>query len=134
MDIQEIMKYVLETPENTNPAILKGMLESLVPEDGGGESDFSTAEVTVTNTVAEGSIIVDTIFIDTIDNVLKQEKTIVNTETFPIVLYKGSAEIYFEAEEITSLSGNITADPNPDSHTYIVTGECAVVGKGYSNN
>ena len=36
MEKQEIIDYVLNTPENTNPAILEGMLEQLIAESGGG--------------------------------------------------------------------------------------------------
>ena len=46
MDTQTILKYVMNSPENTNPNVLKGMLDEL-SEGGGGSSDFSTANVTV---------------------------------------------------------------------------------------
>ena len=36
MEKQDIMDYVLKTPENTNPAILKSMLDQLEEGSGGG--------------------------------------------------------------------------------------------------
>lgn len=37
MSIEKIIEYVMSTPDNTNPAILRGMLERLVSE-GSDES------------------------------------------------------------------------------------------------
>lgn len=34
--IDKVMEYIMNTPENTNPAVLRGMLESLSSEGGGG--------------------------------------------------------------------------------------------------
>lgn len=45
--VDKVMEYILNTPENTNPAILKSMLEDLSSEGGSGESDFSTATITI---------------------------------------------------------------------------------------
>lgn len=45
MTKDEIIDYVLNSPENTNPNVLKGMLDQL--DSGGGNEDFSIAEVQV---------------------------------------------------------------------------------------
>lgn len=42
----KVIDYVMNSPQNTNPNVLKGLLESY---EGGGASDFTTAEVTITN-------------------------------------------------------------------------------------
>ena len=47
MTKQDIIKYVMNTPHNTNKAVLSSMLNQLT--DGSGSSDFSTAEVTLAN-------------------------------------------------------------------------------------
>ena len=47
MTKNDIIEYVMNTPHNTNKAVLSSMLNQLA-EDGGGSSDFSTAEVIVT--------------------------------------------------------------------------------------
>lgn len=51
MEKQDIINYVLNTPENTNPVILNGMLSQLEAGGGGGggDSDITTAEVTIKN-------------------------------------------------------------------------------------
>ena len=45
MDKNDIIEYVMNTPHNTNKAVLSGMLNQLT-EGGSGSSDFSTAQVT----------------------------------------------------------------------------------------
>ena len=49
MTKQDIIEYVMNTPHNTNKAVLSSMLNQLT--DGGGDSgeDFSTAQVTLAN-------------------------------------------------------------------------------------
>lgn len=49
MTIQEILDYIVKTPENANVNVLSGMLDELT-SGGGSSSDFSIAHVTMTNT------------------------------------------------------------------------------------
>ncbi len=57
MTKKEIIDYVMETPQNTNPAILSQMLDEIAGEGGGGESsDFSVAKVTLINNTSEPNI------------------------------------------------------------------------------
>lgn len=42
MTKEEIVKYVMQSPENTNPAVLEGMLNQL---DNGGGGDYKFVEV-----------------------------------------------------------------------------------------
>ena len=46
MDINEIIDYVLNTPGNTNAAILKSMIETYVAEHGSGDMPPSGSDVT----------------------------------------------------------------------------------------
>lgn len=52
MDKNEIIEYVMNTPHNTNRAVLNSMLNQL--GGGSGSSDFSTATVTVEYIMPEG--------------------------------------------------------------------------------
>lgn len=50
MSKEELMKYILTTPGNTNPAILSEKIDETVSEEGGGGAvDFATCKVEVTN-------------------------------------------------------------------------------------
>lgn len=46
MNIEDIIQYTQKTPENTNPNILRNMLNSLLKENTG---DFTTCMVTIIN-------------------------------------------------------------------------------------
>ena len=46
MTKQNIIDYIMQTPENTNPAILNQFLDEI---GGSGSGDFSTATITVVN-------------------------------------------------------------------------------------
>lgn len=59
MNIQDVINYVNETPNNTNPAVLKGMIEAIVEssesdEGGGGGSSMPTVTFTVTGMDSDG--------------------------------------------------------------------------------
>lgn len=41
MNIQDVINYVNETPNNTNPAVLKGMIEAIVESSESGDSSNS---------------------------------------------------------------------------------------------
>lgn len=129
--VDKVMEYILNTPENTNPAILKGMLEDLSSEGGGGgESDFSTATVTIINTVADSVIRADSAFI-TDNNMVLSARAYYGTTELTIVLYKGSAELEVDADEITSTSGDLE---ELDPFVYKVTGNCTITGSGPSGD
>ena len=51
MNKEDIINYVLSTPANTNPNILRCMLDAL---DTGGSSDFTTCTVTIINQSEDG--------------------------------------------------------------------------------
>lgn len=53
MTVDEIMEYVMTTPENTNASVLKDMLDQLASSSGGGSSsecEYSIANLRITNT------------------------------------------------------------------------------------
>lgn len=126
--IDKVMEYIMNTPENTNPAVLRGMLESLSSEGGGGsgESDFSTAEVTINNTRDDSIIKAYSAFIE--DDALILGKLVSYGETkLTIVLYKGETGLSIDADEITSTSGDLE---EINTGVYKVTGNCTITGLG----
>lgn len=59
MNIQDVINYVNETPNNTNPAVLKGMVEAIVESSesgggGGGGSSLPTVTFVVTGMDSDG--------------------------------------------------------------------------------
>lgn len=130
MTKDELVSYVLNSPENTNPNVFKSLLDVYVSENGGGSSEnsnFSTATLTVTNIgedktaiVAHGIFIVD----DTMVNV----RDISTTEEITVLLYKGVQEgISFDYEGSDTISGNITQV----EFEYTITGNCTFTAAGY---
>ena len=114
MDTQTILKYVMNSPENTNPNVLKGMLDEL-SEGGGGSSDFSTAKATVNNQAfAFYMPVVDT-------NTISVVKPA--SGTFDVPLYKGRLDIFLERDVTASIeSGNATLEGN----YLVITGDCII--------
>ena len=137
MEKQDIINYVLTTPENTNPAILEGMLEQLIAQSGGGggggESDFSTANVTVKydDEPASNTTIIAPNYYDTEGYIFAMGNIEIssNSDTSAkIILYKGTAIIStddihkFDAEHS---SGDIEIDEE-DAKIAVVTGDSIV--------
>jgi len=48
MTIDEVIKYVTTTPENSNPAVLRSMLEQLEGNSGNNSSEYDTMKVLYT--------------------------------------------------------------------------------------
>ena len=98
-------------------------LEQAVASGGGGSSDFSTAEVTITLS-GEGEVDGLTgAILDTDNNVtVSIMNQVAEEQTYVIILYKGSAEITLQNVSfggIVTVSGNITRSYD----SYIVTGD-----------
>ena len=56
MDINEILDYVMQTPENTNRAVLKSMLEELDTNSNSNDNNsitFSLIRATIGNEIPE---------------------------------------------------------------------------------
>lgn len=135
MEKQDIINYVLNTPENTNPAVLKGMLEQLESGGGGGESDFTTAEVTFV--LPEGTEEVDSFaFIQTVDegegepaSVFVGIAPITTNAKRNVPLYKGLTAIMLSGfadsgYTIGSVSGD--AEYNNITGILMITGDCTI--------
>lgn len=43
MDKEKVIRYVMDSPENTNPAVLNSILNELISESGGSISDKDIA-------------------------------------------------------------------------------------------
>lgn len=107
MDKNDIIEYVMNTPHNTNKAVLSSMLNQLTEGGGGGSSDFSTATVAVNvNGNGTGTIIYptigDTVYLDhetddpiAVSDVAYYGKASVSvTGPINILTYKGKTVIY----------------------------------------
>lgn len=128
MDKNDIIEYVMNTPHNTNRAVLSSMLNQLTEGDG-GSSDFSTAQMTIINTVEDSLVNLTGVRVDTQTNELFSDDELgYGTTTVIVVLYKGNAKGSIGAEEITSTTGDIVLDENAE---YVISGDCTVTVKGY---
>ena len=47
MDKEDIVKYVMHTPANTNPAVLRSMLDAFLAEQGGGDKSNKVGKAVV---------------------------------------------------------------------------------------
>lgn len=94
-------------------------------EGGGGSSDFSTAEVSITcvtgDTTTKGKICL----------CVQNQIAVVNygvpknqTVTLTVPLYKGSCRWLTEQGEVTLVSGSATIDP--ENHYVTITGDCTL--------
>ena len=97
-------------------------LEQAVASGGGGSSDLSTAQVTVTNdSFAKFSMA--TILVDPQYGLEgSYGGTDGPTSPFTIILYKGKG--YLWLDDVDSTSGSISRDPN--TGLYVVTGDCSI--------
>lgn len=133
MEINEIIEYTTKTPMNTNPAVLRGMLESIATnykvfdlkehyvENGAGEkkslNELSSEILNMLLTKGGGSTIIELIDIDgTIHQLLKGKSPIitktwldsVSYQLFPSITCRGD-----EDWEQFSVSGIIRLGSGP---------------------
>ena len=92
MTKDELVSYVLNSPENTNPNVFKSLLDTYVSENGGGssggDSNFSTATLTVTNTGEdETTIMAHGMFI--VDDLMTSSVEVATTKEISVILYDG---------------------------------------------
>ena len=122
MTKQDIIDYIMETPGNTNPAILNQMIDEV---GGGGSGDFSTCtgtfivdEVTSRGGVSFGNLaIIDTEnkYYGTDGGICTLYGAINVTTTETVILYKGKQEVGFgpyREGDIVSISGGIQLKEN----------------------
>lgn len=110
-------------------AKLNNIEQGIANAGGGGSSDFSTATMTVTNTVENSFVNLTGVFLNTqTDELVPDYGCGYGTTTVIVVLYGDNGSIVgIDAEEITSTTGDVTVE----DFNYIVTGDCTVTAKGY---
>lgn len=143
MDIQDVINYVNETPNNTNPAVLKGMVEAIVEDSGSGEGDVTWAKVKFINVDTRTTYsvngltgIVDTGYFEIITGMPKVEVQDDTEVTVP--LYKGkyaiNPNLFENIDEsfFPQVSGGVTIDFNKGM--FAVTGDGTITCKGIPFN
>lgn len=98
-------------------------------EGGGGESDFSTAEVTINNSASDSYIDFSGIVIDN-DTLVPMVSLSESASVLTVVLYKNIQHLTINADSITSISGNISGSMLDG---FDVTGDCVINAVGYSD-
>ncbi len=149
MTKQEILEYAVDTPTNTNKAVLSGMLDKFAsgdnkteialtatenqvytPEEGkvynkvtvnvpAPPSDYTTAQVTLT--YEGGGLVNDYIGLPTIENNVLHSSVVESDGTYTVPLYKGSIVIASNGRTPTIISG----DAEISGNDIIVTGDCS---------
>lgn len=114
-------------------------IEQGIANAGGGSSDFSTAEITLTDT--EGNAVISNLIIvfpDGLNTI--SVRTTQGTFSHTILLYKGETPVSFQtAEAITEYSGAFSIEESEqDGDVWltdaIITGDCEVTFKGSGVN
>lgn len=124
-EVDKIMEYIMNTPENTNPAILRGMLKNL-GSGGGGDSDFSTAEVTLSIQQAQlGARCHVAIAADEDENSFSNT-IIFLPGTYNIIMYKQKALLTIDSLTGAELDISVTGDADVIDGDVIITGDCTV--------
>ena len=139
MNIQDAINYVNETPNNTNPAVLKGMIEAIVESSESGEGDVTWAKVKFINVDTRTTYsvngltgIVDTGYFEIITGMPKVEVQDDTEVTVP--LYKGKYAInpnLFEGIDLSffpQTTGGVTL--YRDIEMFVVTGDGTITCKG----
>lgn len=112
MTKQEILDYVMDSPGNTNRAVLSGMLDQMA---GGGGGDFSIAKVTIVNNSdieheINGALCIEDekhVSSSGISFPIESNTTI----TVGVILYKEEAQVHFPTYPTNiTLAGDITGD------------------------
>ena len=121
--MNEIIDYVMNSPQNTNPNVLKGLLESY---EGGGTSDFTTAEVTISGATGEEATVLRMPNIQDSDIRTGIEAKEVDApykqKTYNVPLFKGHCLIKVVSGDVDGLTGNVTLNKS----WLDVTGNCGL--------
>lgn len=121
----KVIDYVMNSPQNTNPNVLKGLLES--SEQEGGSSDFTTAEVTINIANGDKATVLLMTRIQDSDRrtgIEAVEVTASGTpKTYNVPLFKGHCFIKLKSGDVDGLTGNVTLDRG----WLDVTGNCSLI-------
>jgi hypothetical protein len=150
MDKQKVMDYILNSPQNTNPAVLSSVLDSLTIGDNKEEIELSVTEngvytpdsgkvytkatvnvpappsdittATVTAVYGGDDLDIDFLAIPVIaDNVISINE--ITSGVFTVPLYKGVMKIEAGGSEATSGNCEIVGD------YIVITGDCTITVK-----
>lgn len=128
-------KNTWQSGDVVTSAKLNHMEDGIEAASQGGSSDFTTAELTVTdtNTINTGGIpihgvVLDDEFYAEYGTFMPEYTTVSATDKVTLVLYKGLQKIYISAESLTSTSGNITGNIDDG---FTITGDCSIVCVGW---
>ena len=119
MNKEKVLDYVMNSPGNSNRAVLSGMLD----ESDGGGGDFSIVTMTLeTDTSIAAPFIQTSLTNPSFDYIESGGETLKSAGAYNIVLYKGKAIVFISGEDI-QITGEIESI---DEYTYIVTGNCNI--------
>lgn len=159
MNKNDIIEYVMNTPHNTNRAVLSSMLNQLV-EDNSGLSDFNAATVTVVNntgqtvrlspdfyhinghepTFFQSAFLINDetgVAISLDDGIFQNTTTesytfyVVKDKNFTITIIKQIGETLSSDYEITGLAENTYVEIEDEQyHLIAVYGDCTITING----
>ena len=144
MNKEQILDYVMNSPANTNKAVLSDMLDGI-----GGNSDFSVATVTFNVNGRPGGNILTPMFRDIpaeeieaivqmpnlseeVINIVKKgggmAASVIAIDSVPenmhIILYKGIAMLVFEGDNVPAIISGSIAELNQKA--YLIYGDCSI--------
>lgn len=152
MTKKEILDYIIETPGNTNRAVLDGMLDTFGISDNKEEIELAATEnkvytpdegkvynkVTVnvpepTNDLTTAEVILEnnealytwTIYAPILDSDSVVVREVSHGGTFTIPLYKGRAIL--NGADYAGGTPTITGDCTYENYNFIITGDCTIV-------
>ena len=138
MDKNDIIEYVMNTPHNTNKAVLNSMLNQLTEGSGGGSSDFSTAQVTFINADPAHLYSVTAFRIDS-DCMSDLDIAVSEPVTIEVPLYKGKAEmgsfmlINTDFSYTPTATGGVSVVTDANMlNKFVITGDGTITAKGHS--
>lgn len=128
---EQNMSYTKNTWQSgdvVTSAKLNHMEDGIEAASQGGSSDFTTAQVTLTDTREANSagVSITGVFVGEYEFDSQIDAT-QGTTTKTIVLYKGFQIVYGDMESLTSISGDITGNLDDG---FEITGDCTIVGVG----
>ena len=110
------------TENGTDIDIAQYALADVNVEGGGGSSDFSTAEVTLIDTVEMGAPISGPFIVN--DELVR--KCFSDDGTATVVLYKGSVEVDASAVDAEGGSISVSGNAQQDLFKITITGDCTI--------